>query len=99
MTEKQLRLLKFITKQLTTTGICPSYEEMKNHLGLKNKSGVHRIISALQERGYVTKLANRARAVELTNKGFRAASGYHLAGNVKCPHCHKLIVDMEQTST
>lgn len=65
LTKKQKNLLLFINKKLRTTGISPSYEEMKNSLNLKSKSGIHRLISALEERGFIKRLAHKARALEV----------------------------------
>ena len=55
----------FINKKLRSTGVTPSYEEMKESLSLKSKSGIHRLISALEERGFIKRLAHKARAVEV----------------------------------
>ena len=65
LTKKQKELLDYIKKVNKEHGISPSYEEMKNKLSLKSKSGIHRIISALEERGFIKKLANKARAIEI----------------------------------
>ena len=65
LTKKQKNLLLFINKKLRSTGVSPSYEEMKNSLNLKSKSGIHRLISALEERGFVKRLAHKARALEV----------------------------------
>lgn len=65
LTAKQHELLLFIQKRLEETGISPSFEEMKEALDLKSKSGVHRLISALEERGFIGRLPNRARALEV----------------------------------
>ncbi|WP_375290188.1 transcriptional repressor LexA [Qipengyuania sp.] len=65
LTAKQHELLRFIQVRLEQTGISPSFEEMKEALDLKSKSGVHRLISALEERGFIRRLANRARALEV----------------------------------
>ncbi len=65
LTKKQKNLLLFINKKIRSTGISPSYEEMKNSLNLKSKSGIHRLISALEERGFVRRLAHKARALEV----------------------------------
>ena len=66
LTRKQHELICFIEDRLNATGISPSFEEMKEALGLKSKSGVHRLISALEERGFLKRLPNRARALEVT---------------------------------
>ncbi|WP_066527632.1 transcriptional repressor LexA [Erythrobacter sp. CCH5-A1] len=65
LTAKQHELIQFIQKRLEETGISPSFEEMKEALDLKSKSGVHRLISALEERGFLRRLPNRARALEV----------------------------------
>jgi len=65
LTAKQHELLLFIQKKLEDSGISPSFEEMKEALDLKSKSGVHRLISALEERGFLRRLPNRARALEV----------------------------------
>ena len=65
LTKKQKNLLLFINKKIRSTGVSPSYEEMKNALGLKSKSGIHRLISALEERGFIKRLAHKARALEV----------------------------------
>ena len=65
LTKKQKNLLLFINKKLRSSGISPSYEEMKVSLNLKSKSGIHRLISALEERGFIKRLAHKARALEV----------------------------------
>lgn len=65
LTAKQHELLVFIHDRLAETGVSPSFEEMKDALDLKSKSGVHRLISALEERNFIRRLPNRARALEV----------------------------------
>ena len=65
LTSKQRDLLLFINDRLGETGVAPSFEEMKEALGLKSKSGIHRLITALEERGFIRRLAHRARALEV----------------------------------
>jgi repressor LexA len=65
LTAKQRELLIFIKQRLGETGISPSFDEMREALDLKSKSGVHRLISALEERGFIRRLPNRARALEV----------------------------------
>ena len=65
LTKKQRNLLLFINKKIRSTGISPSYEEMKISLNLKSKSGIHRLITALEERGFIRRLAHKARALEV----------------------------------
>lgn len=65
LTRKQHELIRFIQLRLEDSGVSPSFEEMKEALDLKSKSGVHRLISALEERGFIRRLPNRARALEV----------------------------------
>ena len=82
LTKKQLDLLEFIQKRVARDGVPPSFDEMKEALDLRSKSGIHRLITALEERGFIRRLAHRARALEivklpeaLQNK-FDAVSGF-----------------------
>ena len=65
LTRKQLDLLRFIQQRLRESGVPPSFDEMKDALDLKSKSGIHRLITALEERGFLRRLPNRARAIEV----------------------------------
>ncbi|TNJ46786.1 transcriptional repressor LexA [Phaeobacter sp. B1627] len=65
LTKKQLQLLEFIHKRLQKDGVPPSFDEMKIALDLRSKSGIHRLITALEERGFIRRLAHRARAIEI----------------------------------
>jgi repressor LexA len=65
LTPRQHQLLQFIHGYVTRHGVSPSFEEMRDSLNLRSKSGIHRLISALEERGYIRRLAHRARAIEL----------------------------------
>ena len=65
LTEKQSELLRFINARLKQNGVPPSFDEMKEALDLKSKSGIHRLIMALEERGFIRRLPNRARALEV----------------------------------
>lgn len=65
LTRKQIELLRFINDRLAETGVPPSFDEMKDALDLKSKSGIHRLIEALEERGFIRRLKNRARAIEV----------------------------------
>ncbi len=67
LTPKQRDLLKLIHERVQTDGVVPSYEEMRKELKLTSKSGVHRLVTALEERGFIRRLANKARAIEITN--------------------------------
>ena len=66
LTAKQRELLLFINQRLTATGVSPSFDEMKDALRLKSKSGIHRLVSGLEERGFIRRLPHRARALEVT---------------------------------
>ncbi len=63
LTRKQQELLRFIEARLDADGVSPSFEEMKAALNLKSKSGIHRLITALEERGFIRRLPHRARAL------------------------------------
>lgn len=65
LTKKQLDLLNFISKRVARDGVPPSFDEMKEALDLRSKSGIHRLITALEERGFIRRLAHRARAIEI----------------------------------
>lgn len=65
LTKKQHQLLAFINERIAESGVSPSFDEMKDALALKSKSGVHRLITALEERGFIRRLPNRARALEV----------------------------------
>src|SRR5436853_4302991 len=65
LTKKQHELLMFINQRLMATGVAPSFDEMKDALNLRSKSGIHRLISGLEERGFIRRLPHRARALEV----------------------------------
>ena len=65
LTRKQYELLRFISERLKESGVPPSFDEMKDALDLRSKSGIHRLITALEERGFIRRLPNRARALEV----------------------------------
>jgi repressor LexA len=65
LTRKQYELLRFIDQRLKEAGVPPSFDEMKDALDLRSKSGIHRLITALEERGFIRRLPNRARAIEV----------------------------------
>ncbi|HNR77880.1 MAG TPA: transcriptional repressor LexA [Parvularculaceae bacterium] len=65
LTQKQSELLRFINDRIQSTGVSPSFDEMKDALNLRSKSGIHRLITALEERGFLRRLPNRARALEV----------------------------------
>ncbi len=83
LTAKQHQLLLFISDKLAETGVSPSFDEMKDALGLKSKSGVHRLINALEERGFIRRMANRARALEILKmpEGQQETPSNVVAGN------------------
>jgi repressor LexA len=75
LTRKQHELLRFIHERLRETGVPPSFDEMKDALDLRSKSGIHRLILALEERGFIRRLPNRARALEVVKMPEAAAGG------------------------
>jgi len=99
LTRKQYELLVYIDQQLRQNGISPSFDEMKDALGLKSKSGIHRLITGLEERGFIRRLPHRARALEVLRlpenmaapgkkAGGRRASGFApnvIKGDFKLP--------------
>jgi len=70
LTRKQNELLNYITNYLEQHEVTPSFDEMRDALGLASKSGVHRLVSGLEERGYIRRLANRARAIEILKPSY-----------------------------
>lgn len=82
LTKKQRDLLLFIHERLQKEGIPPSYDEMKDALGLHSKSGIHRLVNALEERGFLKRLPNRARAIEILRLPEAFSSGGALGSNV-----------------
>ena len=75
MTKKQRELLLYINQRLTATGISPSFDEMKDALSLRSKSGIHRLVSGLEERGFIRRLPHRARALEVIKLPEESAAG------------------------
>jgi len=75
LTKKQRELLLFINQRLTATGISPSFDEMKDALSLRSKSGIHRLVSGLEERGFIRRLPHRARALEVVKLPEESAAG------------------------
>jgi repressor LexA len=69
LTQKQSELLAFLTSHMAEHDVPPSFDEMRDALGLASKSGIHRLVSGLEERGYIRRLANRARAIEILRPG------------------------------
>ncbi len=97
LTRKQHELLSYINDRLIAGGVSPSFEEMKEALDLKSKSGVHRLISALEERGFIRRLPNRARALEVLKvpeSGTAAPTAGHEAAAVTVPRAANDVVDI-----
>jgi len=76
LTRKQLELLRFIHERLKESGVPPSFDEMKDALDLRSKSGIHRLITGLEERGFIRRLPNRARALEVIKLPDTVAPGF-----------------------
>ena len=91
MTEKQLQLLRFIGKDISEKVVCPSFDEMCKAMDLKSKSGIHRIMTRLEELGFVRWPHNKARAIELTKKGWTICNQDNVkelpAAYETCPCC------------
>src|SRR5665213_270482 len=75
LTKKQYELLMYIHQRVRESGVPPSFDEMKDALDLRSKSGIHRLITALEERGYIRRLEKRARALEVVRLPENAAEG------------------------
>ena len=80
LTPRQHQLLHFIHDYVTRHGVAPSFEEMRDSLDLRSKSGIHRLITGLEERGYIRRLAHRARAIELLRAPAQAIDGPPIGG-------------------
>ena len=93
LTKRQYQLLMLIEKRLRESGVSPSFEEMKQEIGLKSKSGIHRLISGLEERGFIRHLPNRARALEVLKLPDNQ-SGTDIAGDL-CVNAGGRVVDGE----
>lgn len=87
LTRKQLDLLKFIQKRMAKDGVPPSFDEMKEALNLRSKSGIHRLITALEERGFIRRLAHRARAIEIIKmpEGMDGAASNVVSADFRAP--------------
>jgi repressor LexA len=83
LTRKQYELLIFINRRLGESGVSPSFEEMKEALGLKSKSGIHRLISGLEERGFIRRLPHRARALEVVRLPEETAAARSRSGGAE----------------
>ena len=95
LTRKQLSLLLFIEEKTSKNGISPSFEEMKEALNLKSKSGIHRLIMALEERGFIRRLPHRARALEV----IKSANKIHGNNSPKIQKIAKLNVNYNSAET
>jgi len=84
LTRKQHELLRFIHERLKEQGVPPSFDEMKDALDLRSKSGIHRLIMALEERGFIRRLPNRARALEVVRMPESA-----IPAQSNAPQCHR----------
>lgn len=76
LTRAQAEALAFIEERIGKGGVAPSFEEIKEHCGLRSKSGVHRLITALEERGRIRRMANRARAIEIVETNDNALGAF-----------------------
>ena len=85
LTRKQYELLMYIDKSLKEDGVSPSFDEMKEALGLKSKSGIHRLITGLEERGFIRRLAHRARALEVLKLPENSALPKQTTSQAKTP--------------
>jgi repressor LexA len=95
LTRKQHELLTYIHKHLGENGVSPSFEEMKEALELKSKSGVHRLISALEERGFIRRLPNRARALEVMRMpDVKAGIASRPSGPVTLPQAANDVIEL-----
>src|SRR5213595_999976 len=83
LTRKQHELLTFINQRLAATGVAPSFDEMKDALNLRSKSGIHRLISGLEERGFIRRLAHRARALEVVKLPEESAVSSSVIGGIE----------------
>src|SRR5437763_17006246 len=100
LTRKQLELLRFIHERLKEAGVPPSFDEVKDALDLRSKSGIHRLITALEERGFIRRLRSRARAIvviklpEPVGRGIGGRRGFSPSviegdlGRVRANNCH-----------
>ena len=89
LTTKQKELLVFINARLQETGVPPSFDEMKEALSLQSKSGVHRLIIALEERGFIRRLPHRARAIEIIKLPEAMSEGQPAASHGLLAQCHR----------
>ena len=91
LTKKQKELLEYVNSFINTNKISPSYDEIREAMNLKSKSGIHRIVSALEERGFIRKLANRARAIEVLKNPDEINNNItSIDTNIEIPLCGKI---------
>ncbi|MDR2098614.1 MAG: transcriptional repressor LexA [Rickettsiales bacterium] len=85
LTKQQLKLFGIINDSLKREGVCPSFEEMKAKIGLKSKSGIHRLIKSLEERGFIKQIPNKARALEIVRypENLRNTAGSPVNDNIR----------------
>jgi repressor LexA len=95
LTQRQFQLLKFIHQFMQEHGVPPSFEEMRTALKLRSKSGIHRLISGLEERGYIRRLADRARALEIVKPPLVPGSNGRAAGRPVAPAAASNVVHAE----
>ena len=96
LTRKQYELLRFISERLKESGVPPSFDEMKDALDLRSKSGIHRLITALEERGFIRRLPNRARALEVLRvpEAKTATAGARPSAPVTVPQAANDVVEL-----
>ena len=99
LTAKQHELIRFIQQRLEETGISPSFEEMKEALDLKSKSGVHRLISAREERGFIRRLPNRARALEVSKQPEDATPASRTNAGVAASSADEVVVPLQPVAS
>lgn len=93
LTNKQHELLMFISERLKEKGVAPSFDEMKEALNLRSKSGIHRLITALEERGFIRRLAHRARALEIIKMPDAASPSLAISNHTPAPMPASMDVD------
>lgn len=81
LTQKQHKLLQFIEKTIKKQGVSPSFEEMKTFMGLKSKSGIHRLVATLESKGYIRHLPNQARALEIVPRQENLSAAYNISND------------------
>jgi len=91
LTKKQKELLEYVNSFINANKMSPSYDEIREAMNLKSKSGIHRIVSALEERGFIRKLANRARAIEVLKNPDKINNNItSIDTNIEIPLCGKI---------